>query len=166
MALLAKQRAQAHYNAGSRLLMNASSQRSLQKSIKLLQKATQLDPTFAYAFHNLAHAWYTVSEGFIAASSRPAFWTNVYMGKAVIKNEADFADFVNNALKSALEAVDRALAIRYEFPQAHNTRAMILANLLRYDEAIQETEVALSQDPNYKNASDNREKIKELRGQN
>ena len=40
---------------------------------------------------------------------------------------------------------------------------MILAKLGRLDEAIEATEVALSQDPDYKNASENWEKIKELR---
>ncbi len=162
MAFMAKQRAQTHYNAGTQLLTNPSSQESLQEAIKHLRKATKLDPSFAHAFHNLAHAWYIVAEGFISASSRQDFWINVYKGSGFMKDHTDVEDFIVSTLESALEAVDRALAILYEFPQAHNTRAMILAKLFRLDEAMEATKVALSQYPDYKNSSDNREKIKEM----
>ena len=162
MAFMAKQRAQAHYDTGSRILTNPSSQKALQEAIKHLQKATELDPSFAYAFHNLAHAWYIVAEGFIGASSCQEFWVNVYKGKGVMKDHTDVEDFIRSALESALNAVDQALLIRYDFPQAHNTRAMILAKLFLLDDAMKATEVALSQAPDYKNASENREKIKEM----
>jgi tetratricopeptide (TPR) repeat protein len=162
MPFMAKQRAIAHYNAGTRLLYNPSSAKALVKAIKHFQEATKLDPSFAYAFHNLAHAWYIVSEGFISASSRPDFWINVYKGKGILKDHTDAEDFITSVLESGLNAVDQALAIRHEFPQAHNTRAMILAKLFRLDEAMQETEVALTQAPDYKNASENQEKIKEM----
>jgi hypothetical protein len=39
---------------------------------------------------------------------------------------------------------------------------MILAKLFRLDEAMKATEVALAQAPDYKNASENQEKIKEM----
>ena len=164
MAFMAKRRAIAHYNAGTRLLYNASSAEALAKAIKHFQKATKLDPSFAYAFHNLAHAWYIVSEGFISASSRPDFWINVYEGKGILKDHTDAEDFITSVLEAGLNAVDQALTIRYEFPQAHNTRAMILAKLFRLDEALKATEVALAQAPDYKNASENQGKVKEMIG--
>lgn len=162
MPFMAKQRAIAHYNAGTRLLYNPSSPKALAKAIEHFQEATNLDPSFAYAFHNLAHAWYIVSEGFIGASTHPGFWTNVYEGKGILKDHADAEDFITGVLEAGLNAVDQALTIRYEFPQAHNTRAMILAKLFRLDEAMKATEVALAQAPDYKNASENQEKIKEM----
>jgi tetratricopeptide (TPR) repeat protein len=169
MAFMAKQRAQKHYNAGTRILVNphpsSSPQKDLAQAIKHLQKAVELDPGFAYAFHNLAQAWYTVAEGFVAATSSQKFWANVYSGKGFMKDSQDVEDFIRCALQSALDAVDQALAIRYEFPQAHNTRAMVLAKLGRLDEAIEASEVALLQAPDYRNAIDNREKMKELRRQ-
>jgi len=161
MAFMARQRAQIHYNAGTRLLYNPSSSKALRKAIEHLQRATELDPSFAYAFHNLAHAWYMVSEGFITVSRGADFWTTVYEGKGILKDNTDVEGFTTTVLQSALDAVDRALTIRYEFPQAHNTRAMILAKLFRLDEALKTTEVALAQAPDYKNASENQEKIKE-----
>jgi tetratricopeptide (TPR) repeat protein len=162
MSFMAKQRARAHYNAGTRILNNPSSAKALVKAIKHLQEATKLDPSFAYAFHNLAHAWYIVSEGFIGASSRPDFWINVYKGKGILKDRVDAEDFITSVLEAGLNAVDQALTIRYEFPQAHNTRAMILAKLFRLDEAMKAAEVALTQAPDYKKASENQQKIKEM----
>jgi len=162
MTFMAKQRAIAHYNAGTRCLYNPSSTKALAEAIKHFQEATKLDPSFAYAFHNLAHAWYIVSEGFITASSHPDFWINVYEGKGILKEHADAEDFITSVLEAGLNAVDRGLAIRYEFPQAHNTRAMILAKLFRLDEAMKATEVALAQAPDYKNARENQEKITEM----
>jgi tetratricopeptide (TPR) repeat protein len=162
MAFMAKQRAQAHYNAGTRIINNPSSQKALQEAIKHLQEATKLDPSFADAFHNLAHAWYIVAEGFIGASSRKDFWINVNKGRGILKDHADVEGFITSAFESALNSVDQALTIRYAFPQAHNTKAMILAKLLRFDEGLKETEVALAQAPDYKNASENRDKIKEM----
>jgi tetratricopeptide (TPR) repeat protein len=159
MAFMAKQRAQIHYNAGTRILYNSSA-KSLVEAIKHLQEATKLNPSFAYAFHNLAHAWYIVSEGFITASSRPDFWVSVYKGRGILKDHTEAEDFITSVLEAALNAVDQALTIRYEFPQAHNTRAMILAKLFRLDEAMKATEVALAQAPDYKNAIENQEKIK------
>ncbi|MBE9482990.1 MAG: tetratricopeptide repeat protein [Chloroflexi bacterium] len=164
MAFMAKQRAQAHYNAGSMIFLDKSpSPKALRKAIEHLQKATKLDPSFAFAFHNLAHAWYMVSEGTITAARRSDLQIEAYNEKERCKDHSDVEDFITSVLECALNAVDQALTISYEFPQAHNTRAMILAKLGRLDEAIEATEVALSQDPDYKNASENREKIKELR---
>ena len=70
--------------------------------------------------------------------------------------------FVDAYFLFALQAVDRALEIQYEFPQAHNTRGMVLAKMSRLDEALEATEVALSQSPDYDKASENRDRIKEL----
>jgi tetratricopeptide (TPR) repeat protein len=195
MAFMAKRRAQAHYNAGSRILVNllqpsyrdkgyeevekrtgkalssvptepdeaikhlrkslgkasSSIPRDLEKAIKHLQKAVNLDPSFADAFHNLAHVWYNVAEYNAAVS--------------FVHPPQDAEASIRGALQSALDAVDQALALRYDFPQAHNTRAMVLAKLGRLDEAIEATEVALLQAPDYSNAIDNREKMKELRKQ-
>ena len=162
MPFMTKQRAQAHYNAGTLMLNNPSSPKAIQEAIKHFQEATKLDHSFAEASHNLANAWYIVAEGLICASSRQGFWINVYKGKVITKPHANAEDLIISALESALNAVDQALMIRYEFPQAHNTRATILAKLFRLDDAMKATEVALSQAPDYTNASENREKIKEM----
>ena len=187
MAFMAKQRAQVHYNAGSRILASlnpASPKKDYIRAVNYLQKAAELDPNSAYSFHNLAHAWYKLAEyEYLVISAHYQF-----------KDLKDYEKSINDALEKgdddiiekmreqylkehqrdglitgyfvfALQAVDRALEIQYDFPQAHNTRAMILAKLGRLDEAIEATEVALSQDPNYRNASDNQEKMKELRRQ-
>lgn len=188
MAFMAKQRAQAHYNAGSGILVSlnpsSSPKKSYIRAVNHLQKAVELDPNSAYSFHNLAHAWYRLAEHEYL----------VILAHRHFKDIKDFENSIRDALENgdddiiekmreryledherdglidgyfvfALRAVDQALEIRYDFPQAHNTRAMILAKLGRADEAIEATEVALLQDPNYKNASDNREKMKELRRQ-
>jgi tetratricopeptide (TPR) repeat protein len=169
MPFMPKQRAQAHYDAGTRMLLShPTSQEDLEKTIKHLEKATKLDPSFAEAFHNLAHAWYRAAQvcGFFTSST--AFWLNVYSGrfgrKGGLKDHTDVENHITSVLEAALSAVDQALTIRYEFPEAHNTRAMILAKLFRLDEALKATEVALTQVPDYKSASENQEKIKEVIG--
>ena len=185
MAFMAKWRAQSHYNAGSRILVNLNPSSSPKKdhirAVNHLQKAVELDPNSAYSFHNLAHSWYKLAEHeYLVTSTNRQF-----------KDIKDYENSINDALERgdddiiekmrerylkeherdglitgyfvfALQAVDRSLEIRYDFPQAHNTRAMILAKLFRLDEAIEATEVALSQTPDYKNASENRGKIKEM----
>jgi tetratricopeptide (TPR) repeat protein len=182
MAFMAKQRAQAHYNAGTQILNNPSSQKALWEAIEHLLEATELDPSFADAFHNLAHAWYKLAEHKHLVASTHRQFKHMQDVENAIKDALDKGrnDIVEKIREQyvkesggdglitgyfvfALQAVDRALEIRYDFPQAHNTRAMILAKLGRLDEAIQATEVALSQDPDYKSASENREKMKELR---
>lgn len=153
MAFMAKTRAQAHYNAGTRILVNTPSrQKDFAQAVKHLQKAVKLDPGFADAFHNLAHVWYQLAEYNIAVTAI----------QGVRLNPQYAEDSIGAALESALDAVDRALEIRYEFPQAHNTRAMVLAKLFRLNEAMEAAELALSQYPDYDNARDNREKIKEM----
>ncbi len=70
MAFMAKQRAQRHYNTGTRIAFNAyessSPKKALWEAITHLQSAVLLDPSFADAFHNLAHAWYNLAEYKIA----------------------------------------------------------------------------------------------------
>jgi tetratricopeptide (TPR) repeat protein len=188
MAFMAKQRAQAHYNAGTRILANlnpsSSSKKDHIRAVNHLQKAVELDPNSAYSYHNLGYAWYKLAEHeHLVASAHRQFKNmqeveNSIMGaldnghddmvekirEQYVKEQAGDG-LITGYFVFALQAVDRALEIQYDFPQAHNTRAMVLAKLGRLDEAIEATEVALLRDPNYKNASDNREKMKELRRQ-
>jgi tetratricopeptide (TPR) repeat protein len=156
MDLTQKQRAQVQYDDGTRILSNLANSSSktddLQEAIKHFQEATKLNPMFAFAFHNLAHAWYNVAECNEAFGDLLGFRLNPK------KTEAHR----RNALKLALKAVDRAIEIQQVFPQAHNTRAMILAKLFRLNEAMESVEVALSQNPDYENASNNRGKIEVL----
>lgn len=192
MVFMAKQRAIAHYNEGTRSLMDVppsslsspglmgwlepSSLRTLEKAIKHLRKAVKLDPHSAYAFHNLAHALFRLGEYKNAVKGYKQAKLDValasydvgehkfsrraprYFGLDVEKAEND----IDTTFELALDAVDRAISIRYDFPEAHNTRAMILAKLYRVDAALKATEIALSQKPDYKNAIENQEKIKAL----
>jgi tetratricopeptide (TPR) repeat protein len=185
MNFMAKQRAKRHYDEATRALMNlppSSSTpyavgwlttpllKSLKKAIQHLQKAVKLDSNFADAFHNLALALYRLGEDKqvmirvkqakldIALASSKYKRDLKYLELNVKKAEHD----INSTFELALDSADRAISIRYDFPQAHNTRAMILAKLFRLDEAMKATEVALSQAPDYKNANENREKIKEF----
>ena len=137
----------------------------------------KLDPNFAYAFHNLALALFRLGEhkhvvkgvkqakldvalaSLNAAEHKFTEHDLKYFELDVKKAEND----ISTIFELALDAIDRATSIRYEFPQAHNTKAMILAKWARLDEAIEATEVALSQKPDYKNASKNREIMKEYR---
>lgn len=139
MGFFSKSKAQGEYGHGTALLTNlprsSHPSKDLLEAIKALEKAVKLDPKFADAHHNLAHAWYLAAEA-----------------NAPIRDPHELA----------LDAVDHALAIRSQFPQAHNTRAMILAKMGRLDEALKETDIALSQMPGYQNATDNQEKIKGL----
>jgi Tfp pilus assembly protein PilF len=181
MGLLVKQRAKAHYDIGTRILTKPSSQKILQKAIRQLQKATELDPSFAYAFHNLAHAWYKLAEHYYSTFSSNYQFKNMkeyekYIEDAVEKGNNDKIEraraqylkehekdgLIDVCFLKALVEVDRALEIQYDFPQAHNIRAMILAKQGRLDEAFEATRVALLQAPDYRNASENRDKIKEL----
>ncbi|GEM_PF-5429134 len=61
-----------------------------------------------------------------------------------------------------MTAVDQAIVIRHNSPIAHNLKVMILARLLRLDEAMKEIEIALSQSPDYYLARKNREKFQEM----
>jgi len=170
MAFMAKHRAQRHYNAGTRILVNlapsSSPKEDHMRAVNHLQRAVELDPNFAYGFHNLAHAWYKLAEH--------EYFT--ILANSQYKNMKDFDNAIDNAFENghadmvdkireqylkeherdgfvdayflfALQAVDRALEIQYEFPQAHNTRGMVLAKMYRLDEALEATEVALSQAP-------------------
>lgn len=190
MAFMAKQRAIAHYNEGTRTLMDVPPSslstpglmgwltppllRTFEKAVKHLRKAVKLDPHSAYAFNNLAHALFRLGEhknavkGYKQAKLDVAlasynvgehkFSTRAlkYFGLEVESAEND----IDTTFELALDAADRAISIRYDFPEAHNTRAMILAKLFRFDDALKATEIALSQKPDYKNAIENQEKIK------
>ena len=159
MGFMSKARAQAHYNSAGRLLMNLQihfSIKDLENAIIHLRKATELDPGFAYAFHNLALSWYNLADYNVAAS-------NIQGGPLLSPHSPDeVEDSISGSLELALQAVDKALAIRPVFPQAHNTRAMILGKLFRLNEAMQAAELAVSQDPDYENARSNRDKIREM----
>jgi len=188
MAFMAKQRAQAHYNEGTRILMNLPPSSStpgavgwltppllrlLKKAVQHLQKAVKLDPHFAYAFHNLALALFRLGEhkhvvmgvkqakldialaSYNVDKCRSTARALKYFGSDVEKAEND----IDTTFELALDAADRAISIRYDFPEAHNTRAMILAKLFRFDDALKATEIALSQKPDYKSAIENQEKI-------
>ena len=188
MAFMAKQNAQKHYNAGTRILMNLNPSSSPKKdfiqAINHLQKAVELDLNSAHSYHNLGLAWYKLAEHEYFDISTHSQWKNMQEWEKSIEDAIDTGhdDMVEKMREQylkehardglvtgyfvfALQAVDNALALQYDFPQAHNTRAMVLAKLGRLDEAIEATEVALLQAPDYRNAIDNREKMKELRRQ-
>lgn len=156
MNLELKQQAQIHYDTGTRILQNLSHSSSicedLKNAVKHLQKATELNPNFTFAFHNLAHAWYNLAEYNIASAGIQGFRANPQETENNIKS----------CLECALNAVDKAIAIQNRFSQAHNTRAMILAKLFRLNEAKEAIEIALSQNPEYGNAKNNRIKIEEI----
>jgi Tfp pilus assembly protein PilF len=151
-----KREAQTYYDIGTRTLMNISMSTSirqdLEKAVQHLQKATEINPNFVFAFHNLAHAWYQIAEYNHAAGIIQGFKTN----------PQEMENSISDALEYSLSAVDKALTLQKIFPQAHNTRAMILAKLFRLNEAKKETEIALQQNPTYQNAVDNMEKIEAL----
>ena len=162
MAFMAKQRAKFNYNTGIGILNKLSTQKDLQKAISVLQLATKLDPSFDDAFYYLAHAWYLVADGFISTTFRQDFWLKVYQERGILKENADTEEFIISALESALTTVDQAIAIRHNFPIAHNLKAMTLARLLRLDEAMKEIEAALSQSPDYYLARKNKEKFQKM----
>lgn len=167
MISIKKFMAQYQYNVGTYNLMHFQNnpRLSLQKAIKYLKKSTELDHTFAYSFHNLAHAWYLMAERFLFTPYQQKFWEKVYKRKLTYNDTQDVDAFINEIYELALKSVDQAIQINHIFPQAHNTRAMILAKLDRLNEAIQATDVALGQDPNYENAQNNREKMLYLQKQ-
>ncbi len=195
MAFMAKQRAQRHYNTGTRILANlnpsSSSKKDHIRAVNHLQKAVELDPNSAYSYHNLGCAWYKLAEhehfvasahhqfkGMVTSSGLRQDFENAItdalnsghddmiekIREQYVKEQGDDA-LITGFFVFALVAVDRALEIQNDFPQAHNTRAMILSKLGRLDEAIEATEVALTQDPSYENARNNREKMKALKRQ-
>jgi len=185
MAFLGKLRASSHYNNGSLILSrldpSSSTPNEYIRAINHLTKATELDQTSAYAFHNLAHAWYRRAECLF----------RIHLSQRQFKDEDEYATYASEHINdpelesvrqrfikdqangglidtyfiSALASVDRALEIQSHFPQAHNTRAMILAKLGRIDEAIEATGVALSQMPSYQKAADNLAKMLTMRQQ-
>lgn len=185
MAFMSKQRARAHYSAGSQILVNlnpSSARKDHIRAVNHLQKAVELDPDSADGFHNLAHAWYRLAECEYRATSANCRFKDLRDYEDSVSDALEHGDdakveemrqqylkeherdgLIDGYLVFALRAVDRALGIRHDFPQAHNTRAMILGKLGRLDEAIEATEVALSQAPGYKNAIDNRDKMRELK---
>jgi tetratricopeptide (TPR) repeat protein len=150
------QRAQVQYDNGTRILSNLANSSTIssdiEQAIKYFQTATKLNPKFAFAFHNLAHAWYKVAECNEAFGDLVEFRLNPQKAEKHRRN----------ALELALRAVDRAVEIQQVFPQAHNTRAMILAKLFRLNEALESVKAALSQNPDYENAKDNLGKIEVL----
>lgn len=207
MAFMAKWKARRHYNDGTRVLTNVALEKwteeaarnpwklstnpeelaqhlrknteKLEEGAKHLHKSVELDPSFAFAFHNLAHIYYNIAEYVVFTSHfegcqldiavvAPGMWHLAHQTDLPQRRRPDeqrAEDRIAGALESALEAVDQALTLRYDFPQAHNTRAMVLGRLGRLDEAIEAAEVALLQYPTYTKALDNREKIKQMKSQ-
>jgi Tfp pilus assembly protein PilF len=180
-----KVNAELHYNLGTQILskLNSSSTKyDYIKAVNHLQEAVELDPNYAHYFHNLAYAWYKFAEyKYSIITSKYQFKSLDELTKTALKlikngknkkaeklqeryvKEHGQEALIEGYLVFALEAVDKALEIQYNFPQAHNTRAMIFAKLGRIDEAIQATEVALSQEPSYENALNNQRKMKDLK---
>ena len=90
MAFTAKRRAQGHYNAGTRILLYLQQSRSVSslykdvnslykdigKGIKHLQKAVELDPSFADAFNNLSQLWIRSGEVHADCTSANSFRAN------------------------------------------------------------------------------------------
>ena len=179
-------KAQKYYNAGTQMLaklnQSSSHKRDYIRTINYLQKAVELDPNSAYSFHNLSHAWYKFAENeyFLILNNNQFKNLKDYENAVKVATEKGEDKLSMERLRQkyigeqgkfglisgyfvfALQAADRALEIQFNFPQAHNTRAMILAKLNRPDEALEAAEFAISQAPDYKNAIDNREKIKKL----
>jgi tetratricopeptide (TPR) repeat protein len=185
MAFMAKDRANENYNVATKILMNNSlspSKQELVKAINKLQKAVELVPDFAYAYHNLGYAWYMLAEyeykeSQIKRKYKTFHDVEISIKRAVeigddkkikdiqeqyAKEVTEFAGNIEAYLLFALEEVDKALAIQNYFPQAHNTRSMILAKQGRLNEAIEEVDIAIRQNPDYKKADDNRKKFIEL----
>lgn len=167
MVYLFKQTAQSHYYAGTKILMklmqlnddqstilarlsfidvtdrlnrkSPSIPKILGNAISHLNKSLELDQNSADAFHNIAFSRYCLAEYNIGLNTD--------------------TDDVIELLNYALEAIDQAIKLNNTFPQAHNTKAMILAQLGDKDDAIKEIDIALAQDPSYKGALKNRERI-------
>ena len=141
------------YNAGTQILQSlvqgqtASFMDDWESCIEHLEKAIELDFTFADAHHNLAHACLALLEH----SPQRIAWK---VGRDPEDRDYDGETFN----KKAYGAVNIALNLKPEFPEAYNTLGKVLVGLGRHKEAIQAFEFAIQQSPDYGTALENREK--------
>ena len=159
MAFLGKLRSQRHYNLATSRFQSLSRGKSSSPTEDLdfcvinFRKAIELNDGFAEAHHNLGHVFILGAE-----------YNEALSGIRDISPEQtqQINSFNQDAYSDAVEAVEKAIRLRYQFPEAHNTLGKALIRLGRYDEALHEFEISLEQSPNYTTAIENQEKLRRL----
>jgi serine/threonine protein kinase/Tfp pilus assembly protein PilF len=115
-----------------------------------LEKAIELDPTFAMAHYQLAYVYQGLNE--ISARDEAIKKAMTYAQKATEKErlyiESDYADYIENDQLKSIRILEQ-LANKYpKEKEAHCYLGMFLASYDR-DKAIEEYNKALELDPNY-----------------
>ena len=106
-----------------------------------------MKPGYAEAWHNLGHAYIEASK----LLNVGALGLHVG-GQTSLANKLGDTDAIN---ENAVEALDKAVGLRPDIPEMHNTRALALVGLRRYEEALEAVSRALELNPSYAKAAEN-----------
>jgi serine/threonine protein kinase/tetratricopeptide (TPR) repeat protein len=119
----------------------------VQKSIELFQQALQVDPGYALAFAGLADSYSYYGKGPEAkAAALEALKLDDSLGEA--HASLGWARLLYDwDWKSAESEIARGISLNPNYPAAHHWYAVLLGNLGRSDEAIQEARRAQDLDP-------------------
>ena len=157
MPLFSKLRADNHYAKGTSILQMLpqidepdKAKDSLRQAIDSLLKATDLQPEFGHAWHNLGIAYYYGGEFLDQVTDA------VRRSDRLIEHAETFQTNSEGSYQNSLRALERALKFMPGSPEVHNNRGRTLAKLYRTDEAIEEFDIALELDPSYIKAAENR----------
>ena len=118
----------------------------LDSAVKHLKRAVELYPSFVEAHHNLGNAFIMGAE-----------YNQVVYDMLHKARDLDALRYIEEAYSDALDALEKAVSLKHQFPEAHNNRGKALIGLERYEEALQAFDIAIEQSPGYTKAIENRE---------
>jgi len=129
---------------------------NLQKAIVHFDRATQIDPRFAAAYANLAHAWWkrglwgemglTATESPARAAAQKALHLDDALPEAHVI-QAELLRLYDRDLIRAEKSIQRALALQANNVDAHYSYGLLLMTVGRLDEAITHMKLAEQLDP-------------------
>ena len=118
----------------------------LDSAVKHLKRAVELYPSFVEAHHNLGNAFIMGAE-----------YNQTAYDLLPRARDLDALRYIEEAYSDALDALEKAVSLKHQFPEAHNNRGKALIGLERYEEALQAFDIAIEQSPGYTKAIENRE---------
>ena len=78
------------------------------------------------------------------------------------RDPGELESFNEDAYSDALDALDKAVSLRHQFPEAHNNRGKALIGQGRYEDTLRAFDIGIEQSPNYIKAIENREALRKL----
>ncbi len=140
----------------ARFYWNKRTKQSLEKSIELFQQAVSKDPNYALAYVGLAEAYVVMQDhGYIStadtlAKVKPAVTRALELdpnlGEAYL-SLASLKESIEWDWAAADAAYKRAISLNPNYATAHQWYALYLQWMGRFDEAIEQNDLALKLDP-------------------